>query len=61
MPGSCAPVPDETIMIAGKLIRQGFDSYIALQLGVPRPIDFTHSAGADQTDDFILSELRTWI
>jgi hypothetical protein len=28
-------------MIAGKLIRQGFDSYIALPLGVPRPIDFT--------------------
>jgi hypothetical protein len=48
------------MMIAGKLIRQGFDCDVTFQFGVVRPIDFAHSTGSDQPDNFILPESSTW-
>jgi hypothetical protein len=39
--------------IAGERFGQDFDGYVAAQLGIVGPVDFSHSTGADSTCDFV--------
>src|SRR5436190_16582325 len=48
----------ETLGIACECIRQDLNCYIALQLGVARAINLTHSACSETRHDFVGSELR---
>src|SRR5437868_2013910 len=46
--------------IAGELFRQYLQRDIALQLRVPRPIDFSHSTRAERREDLIRAEGCAW-
>jgi flagellar biosynthesis regulator FlbT len=48
--------PGETIVIAGKKIRQDFDRDVALELGVAGAIDLAHATRAQGAQDFVRSE-----
>jgi len=41
-------------------LRQDLQSDVALQSGIPRPIDFTHAADADLGGDFVDAEAGAW-
>src|SRR5262249_32512748 len=42
--------------IAGEAGRQNFQRHVPVQAGVPRPVYFTHAAGADKRCDLVMPE-----
>ena len=50
------PKPREAIWIGGERVGQDLDRDGAIQLRVPRAVDFTHAAGAERRQDLVRAE-----
>ena len=50
----------QAIGIGGKGLLQNFQRHVAQQTRIVRAINFAHSAGADQRNDFVWTKLRIY-
>jgi hypothetical protein len=46
----------KSLSVLSEALGQDLDRHVALQLAVPRPIDFAHPAGADGGENFVRTE-----
>ncbi len=48
--------PGVAIRVAGEGVGQDFQGHVAVEFGVPGPVDFTHATRADLGEDFVMSQ-----